>query len=29
VTDVTGDECRYCGKKGHWAWECRKKNKDE
>jgi uncharacterized membrane protein YgcG len=26
---VVGDECRYCGKKGHWACECRKKKKDE
>jgi hypothetical protein len=27
--DITGDECRYCGKKGHWAQECCKKKKDE
>jgi uncharacterized membrane protein YgcG len=27
--DVTGDECRYCGKKGHRAQECKKKKKDE
>jgi hypothetical protein len=27
--DVTSDECRYCGKKGHWARECRKKKRDE
>jgi adenine deaminase len=23
------DECRYCGKKGHWAHECQKKKRDE
>lgn len=23
------DACRYCGKKGHWARECRKKKRDE
>ena len=23
------DKCRYCGKKGHWAKECRKKQRDE
>jgi hypothetical protein len=23
------DECRYCGKKGHWARECKKKKRDE
>lgn len=23
------DECHYCGKKGHWAKECRKKKRDE
>jgi uncharacterized membrane protein YgcG len=27
--DVTGDECRYYGKKGHRAQECKKKKKDE
>jgi hypothetical protein len=26
--DVAGDECRYCGKKGHWARECQKKKRD-
>jgi hypothetical protein len=26
--DVTGDECQYCGKRCHWARECRKKKKD-
>jgi hypothetical protein len=23
--DVAGDECHYCGKRGHWARECKKK----
>jgi hypothetical protein len=23
------DKCRYCGKKGHWAHECRKRLRDE
>lgn len=23
------DNCKYCGKKGHWAKECRKKKRDE
>jgi hypothetical protein len=23
------DTCRYCGKKGHWARECRKKKREE
>jgi hypothetical protein len=27
--DVPKDRCRYCGKKGHWARECRKKQRDE
>ena len=27
--DVAGDECRYCGNKGNWARECRKKKRDE
>ncbi|WVZ94772.1 hypothetical protein U9M48_040631 [Paspalum notatum var. saurae] len=26
---VAGNECRYYGKKGHWARECRKKKRDE
>jgi hypothetical protein len=26
---VAKDECRYCGKKGHWARECKKKKRDE
>jgi uncharacterized membrane protein YgcG len=26
---VAKDECRYCGKKGHWACECKKKKHDE
>src|SRR6185437_8400764 len=26
--DVASDECRYCGNKGHWARECRKKKRD-
>jgi hypothetical protein len=28
-SDVTKDECHYCGKKGHWARECKKKKRDE
>jgi hypothetical protein len=24
-----GDKCKYCGKKGHWAKECRSKIRDE
>jgi hypothetical protein len=27
--DVPKDRCRYCGNKGHWARECRKKQRDE
>jgi hypothetical protein len=26
---VVKDECRYCGKKGHWARECKKKCDEE
>jgi hypothetical protein len=26
---VAGDECRYCGKSGHWARECKTKKRDE
>jgi hypothetical protein len=26
---VAKDECRYCGKKGHWARECKKKKRDK
>jgi hypothetical protein len=26
---ITGDECRYCEKKWHWALECKKKKRDE
>jgi hypothetical protein len=26
-SDVTKDQCRYCGKKGHWARECKKKKR--
>ncbi|XP_066377809.1 uncharacterized protein [Miscanthus floridulus] len=25
----TSDECKYCGKSGHWARECCKKKRDE
>jgi hypothetical protein len=28
-SDVVKDQCRYCGKKGHWARECKKKKHDE
>jgi hypothetical protein len=27
--EVDDDACRYCGKSGHWARECRKKKRDE
>ncbi|XP_066311136.1 uncharacterized protein [Miscanthus floridulus] len=26
---LAGDECAYCGIKGHWARECRKKKRDK
>jgi hypothetical protein len=26
---IAKDECRYCGKKGHWDRECKKKKRDE
>jgi hypothetical protein len=28
-SNVAKDQCRYCGKKGHWAHECKKKKRDE
>jgi hypothetical protein len=28
-SDVTKDQCRYYGKKGHWACECKKKKRGE
>jgi hypothetical protein len=28
-SDVAKDQCRYCGKKGHWARECKKKKRDK
>jgi hypothetical protein len=27
--DIDREHCHYCGKKGHWARECRKKQRDE
>uniref|UniRef100_A0ACD5ZX98 Uncharacterized protein n=1 Tax=Avena sativa TaxID=4498 RepID=A0ACD5ZX98_AVESA len=27
--NIGRNNCRYCGKKGHWARECRKKQRDE
>uniref|UniRef100_A0ACD6AP94 Uncharacterized protein n=1 Tax=Avena sativa TaxID=4498 RepID=A0ACD6AP94_AVESA len=27
--NIGRNNCRYCGKKGHWAHECRKKQRDE
>ena len=27
--NVAGNECRFCGKKGHWARECRKKRDEQ
>lgn len=26
---IGNDQCKYCGKKGHWACECCKKKRDE
>jgi hypothetical protein len=29
TTARKGDKCRYCGKLGHWAKECRSKKRDK
>ena len=27
--EIARDQCRYCGKRGHWARDCRKKKREE